>query len=173
MTVFPKTFSTIEERQQQVRYLKSQLKNSSGWFYWIAGLSIANSIGSLLGLSISFVVGLGASLFVDALAMRLSEYATKPGISGIMLGAGFLFNLFIAGIFALCGLLSRKEKLWALIIGLILYSGDTILMLVFKDWFGALFHAWALYGLFKGIGAIKKIKMIQEAIPETAIPIVS
>lgn len=173
MTVLPRTFLTVEERKQQVQYLKIQLKNSSGWFNWIAGLSILNSIGSLMGLSVSFVIGLGASLFVDIVAKHLAESTTNPSFLSFLLGAGFFFNLFIAGIFVLCGFLSRKEKLWALIIGIGFYAIDTVLMIIFHDWFSVLFHALILYNLFKGVGVIKQIKKIQDAIPETAVPIVS
>src|SRR5688572_28411552 len=50
------------------QHLEMRLKSGASWFYWIAGLSIINSIAALSGAGWGFIVGLGVTQIVDEFA---------------------------------------------------------------------------------------------------------
>ena len=45
--------------------LERQITNGANWFFWIAGLSLINSVLHLAGVSISFLIGLGLTELID------------------------------------------------------------------------------------------------------------
>ena len=172
MTTPEVLFTTEQQHLLQIQSLKVRLRSCTSWFYWIAGLSILNSVTSLFGLTITFVIGLGATQVVDAITnMLANDFGT--GNSGILLrGAGLFVNLILAGTIALFGYLAIKGKRWALITGMVLYLADAILLLVFKDWLGVLFHGWALFSLFKGISIMKNLRDLEATRQMQAIPVI-
>ena len=172
MTTPEVTFTTEQQQLLQIQYLKARLRNCTNWFYWIAGLSILNSVISLFGLTITFVIGLGATQVVDAISTMLAN-DLGGGNSGILFrGAGLFVNLILAGIIASFGFLAIKGKRWALITGMVVYLADAILLLVFQDWLGVLFHAWALFSLFKGISIMKNMSNLETSRSIQAIPVI-
>ena len=86
-------------------------KASAKWFYWIAGLSVINSLVVISGGSFHFVVGLGITSVVDTMAKRL-------GSAGSVLD--LLINGFIAGVFLLFGHFASKAQKWAFLSGMAL-----------------------------------------------------
>ena len=79
--------SAVAQRLQ----LEQRVRSGASWFYWIAGLSIINSIIQLSGGNWHFIFGLGITSIVDALAANL-------GKTGVVLD--LVINVFIAGVFA-------------------------------------------------------------------------
>jgi GYF domain 2 len=135
--------------------LEKQAKSGAGWFFLIAGLSMVNTVISLCGSSIQFVVGLGVSQVIDAVA--------KGTGNSIGTGIGLFFNLLVFGLFILFGIFARKMHAWAFIVGMVLYGLDFLLVLLFAVRFGAgwlpmAFHAYALFGIFRGLKAANEIK---------------
>ena len=61
--------------ESQVRLLFQQGANGANWFYWIAGLSLINSVITLVGGKISFVLGLAVTGITDQMAMRCATQA--------------------------------------------------------------------------------------------------
>ena len=59
-------------KDDPIKIAKS-FENGSKWFYWIAGLSIINSVAHLAKGDFSFVIGLGITQIVDAIAFALSR----------------------------------------------------------------------------------------------------
>ena len=53
----------------------AQLKSGASWFYWIAGLSLINSISAASGSSWRFIVGLGITQIFD-------EFGNHMGTGG-------------------------------------------------------------------------------------------
>ena len=88
----------------------------ANWFFYIAGLSVVNSIIFLLHQNIQFVVGLGTTQVINALS--------KGSVPGIVLG------VIVAGIFALFGVFARKGQIWAFWVGMVLYLLDGLLILL-------------------------------------------
>ena len=62
----------LEEMKKQMM-TESRLKKGAGWFFWIAGLSILNSIIGLTGGGVNFILGLGLSQIIDAIASIAAE----------------------------------------------------------------------------------------------------
>lgn len=145
--------------------LEKRHSEGSKWFYWIAGLSVINSVILLMGGSINFLVGLGITQIVDAVSFIISE-EVSPNAVMVVKSVAFLFNLGIAGIFVLLGLLSKRSK-WGFIIGMVIYGLDALIFLIVPDFLSIAFHCLALFGLFGGLkafGQIQKQKALQPAI---------
>lgn len=139
----------VEKVKAQIRR-DARFKNGVTWFYWIAALSVINSIIYTAGGTITFVVGLGATQVIDGLA---SGFAERLGSNWAYLkDIGLLLDVIVAAIYALFGFLGKKHHRAPIIIGFILYILDAGITLICKDYFGALFHILALVGIF---GAIK------------------
>lgn len=142
--------------------LNARARSGTDWFFWIAGLSIINSISSLAGASLSFVAGLGITQIVDGFASVLGE---KGGDSSLVIHIiGLLINLAIASIFVVAGFLARKHYRWIVIAGMALYVLDALIFLFVKSWFGFLFHGWALWGLWSGLQALNALKKLDESV---------
>ena len=69
----------VEERAKQETQLETQHASGANWFYWIAGLSVINSVIILAGGGWGFVVGLGITQFIDAIA---TVVVAETGASG-------------------------------------------------------------------------------------------
>ena len=121
--------------------------------FWIAGLSILNSIIGLTGGGVNFILGLGASQIIDALA----SIAAEDIGSSIVLVIGFVVSALIAGVFVVFGLFARKGKKWAFIIGMIPYALDGLIFISVGDLLSIGFHLFALFGLYGGIKALNEL----------------
>ena len=139
--------------------LASHAKRGANWFYWIAGLSVVNSLIFLFGGDWSFFAGLGITQIIDVIVDQL----TRNGDFSAFKIIAFVIDLVIAGIFALCGLWANKLQNWAFIAGMILYLFDGILLLVLGAYLPAAFHVFALYMIFKGFSAARQIKAAQNS----------
>ena len=150
----------MEEQEKKVieENLKIQGKFKSGanWFFWIAGLSLINSIILLAGGEWSFIVGLGITQIFDTIGL---EIAKEAGIIGKILA--FMFDLFAAGIFVLFGIFARKKYNWAFIVGMVLYAFDGLLFLLAQDILSIGFHILALYFIYNGLQANKQLESIE------------
>lgn len=155
--------SEAEVNAIHLRIRKAQsVRSGSGWFYWIAGLSLVNSVAILSGTTWNFLAGLGITQVVDAIAVGATKGSQGGLGTAVKLIAVFL-DLLIAGTFVLFGMQSRKGHRWAFSMGLILYSLDALILLAFQGWFGFFFHLWALFGIWTGYQALKWL----EAHPST------
>jgi len=132
---------------------ENQLKSGANWFFWIAGLSIVNSLILLSGGKWSFIIGLGITQVIDAIGIELAKGAGIVGTIFI-----FFFDVFAAGIFIALGILSRKTHCWAFLVGMILYTMDGLLFLFVQDFLSIGFHAFALLCIYGGFKASKKLR---------------
>lgn len=147
---------------KKILALENQVKVGINWFFWIAGLSLLNSIIFFAGGSITFVVGLGATQIIDVFSSALAR-EINSGAGTLIRVVGFILDFLFAGIFALCGILGRKRFRWAIIIGMVLYALDGLISLAFRDWLGAFFHAFALTGLWRGLKAINDLALLEKS----------
>ena len=131
---------------------ENQFKNGANWFYWIAALSVINSMIILLGGEISFIVGLGLTQIVDAIAW---EFKNSGGMNLDVVF--FLVSLFISGVFALFGYFSRKMMMGIYVTGMILYALDGLIFFLVGDWLSIGFHVFVLFSLYGGLKALKVI----------------
>jgi hypothetical protein len=145
---------------------EKRLRSGAGWFYWIAGLSFVNSLVFWFGGRTSFLAGLGITQVVDAF---LSVLATEMGMEGnaTITVAALVLDALGAGVFVVLGYLASKRFRWSFIAGMIVYALDAAILLAFSDFLGTGFHAFALFGLYGGIKALKQLAALQES---TAAP---
>ncbi|MEW6712622.1 MAG: hypothetical protein AB1403_22580, partial [Candidatus Riflebacteria bacterium] len=137
-------------------------KGGISWFFWIAGLSILNSIIFFSGGSITFVVGLGVTQFIDGCVSVLVK-DLSAGAGTVFRVIGFGLDFLFAAVFAAGGILGRKKIRWAVIVGMVLYGFDGLLTLAFGDWFSTLFHVLALVGLWNGQKAIAELILLERS----------
>jgi hypothetical protein len=157
------THDAIDKKKSD---LEGRIKSGVDWFFWIAGLSIINSIVFLFGGSFMFIFGLGVTQLVDAITSSLADEG-GPVIGLILRVFGFGIDTIIAAIFIVCGFLGRKRLLWAVIVGIALYAFDLLMLLIVGDWVGILFHAWALWCLIRGAKAIIDLAELEKSRPGT------
>jgi hypothetical protein len=148
--------------------LQKQVKSGAGNFYWIAALSIINSLGAVFNLGVSFVIGLGVSQIVDALAMVIAEGI--PEYAAIIRTFGVVLSIGISALFAVFGYFAAKGHRWAFIIGMVFYALDGLLLFAVQDWFGFGFHLFLLWGLFSGFQSLKKLQAILPKSVDPAFP---
>lgn len=138
----------------------ARMKSGAHWFFWIAGLSLVNSLIMLFGGNWSFFAGLAVTQIVDVIILQISG---SGDISFILIIA-FMIDLLIAGIFVLCGYFAGKLHIWAFVVGMILYALDGVIMLILGAYLPAAFHVFALFMMFKGLSAARELKAAETII---------
>lgn len=148
--------------------LEKRIKSGANNFFWIAGLSLINTIIYTMGGSVTFVMGLGITQIIDGLAQRLGA---DGGSNSIVISfVGLAIDVAIAGMFFLFGFLARKRNRMVLLFGAILYIMDAGIFLYVQDWYAALFHALMLIGLWNGYKAIGELDRLEESPTNAAVP---
>ncbi|MBI2682859.1 MAG: hypothetical protein HYX26_06530 [Acidobacteriales bacterium] len=135
--------------------LQRIIKNSANWFYWIAGLSLINTILSLSGAQWRFILGLGLTQVVDEVAKNLG------GLGPII---GFVVDAMALTFFVLMGVFANKHHKWAFILGMIAFLLDGGVSLLAADWIGLIFHAWVLWSLWAGFSKIDELNSMQPVV---------
>jgi hypothetical protein len=155
------THDAIDQKRSD---LERRIKSNVDWFFWIAGLSVINSVIFLFGGSYAFIFGLGVTQLVDAIISSIAD-EVGPIVGLILRVFGFGIDIVILAIFVACGYLGRKRLLWAVIVGIALYVFDILLLLIVTDWVGILFHAWVLWCLIRGAKAIIALAELEKSRP--------
>jgi hypothetical protein len=132
----------------------SAAKRGANWFYWIAGLSIINSLIVLEGSTTHFVVGLGITEIFDFAGRSLSRPSQSVALA---------LSIGIAAIFIFFGYFANKIERWSFLAGMILYALDGLLLLSFSDFLSVGFHGLVLYFLFKGFSAARGYAALKPA----------
>lgn len=163
--------SEVTQQQISSEYvimtLARKLKGGADWFYWIAGLSVVNSLLQRFGGGMSFVSGLVFTQFVDALAKLFA--VELPELAVIFFGVGIAINLAAVAIFGLFGFFARRKVTWIFIVGMVLYLLDSLLSVWVKDYYTLIFHGLGLYGLYNGLRASMALRKLDVALETQAI----
>ena len=139
----------VNERMAVSRMVAAgHVRTSAKWFYWIAGLSMINSLVVISGGNFHFVVDLGITSVIDALARRV-------GSAGSILD--IIINGFVAGVFVLFGTFAIKAQKWAFLVGMALYLFDGLLLVSVKDYLGVAFHAYVLFAIYRGFTVARQL----------------
>jgi hypothetical protein len=128
---------------------ENQFKNGANWFYWIAGLSLINSLILYVGGNISFIVGFGITQLIDGIIYTVTNSFHPIGI---------IPNLIISGLFVVFGYYAGKHEKWAFIVGLIIYGLDSLIFLLTKQWLSFGFHVFAGFMILKGLNSLNKLE---------------
>jgi hypothetical protein len=149
-------------RLNNEKQLTRAMKGGANTFYWIAALSVINSLLTIFGAGRYFVIGLGSTLFVDAVAKTVSD---QLGGSILVLIVGFVISLIINLIVAAFGAFAGDGKKWAFIVGMALYGVDALIMLAFTELLGFAFHLYFLWAIWRGLSALGKLQAARAADP--------
>lgn len=134
--------------------VEKRLHAGANWFFWIAGLSLANTGMALAGSDRTFVVGLALTQVADAFAKVMVERGGPAGLHYVAVG----FDVLVAGLFVVAGLLARRRMAWVYVAGMVLYLLDAALCGVFEVWMSLAFHALALFYLWTGFSALRALR---------------
>src|SRR5688572_4309078 len=119
------------------------IRSSASWFWWVAGLSLVNTVAVWLDLQYGMLLGLGITQVIDALFMYgMDGTRSAPGAIGGAIHA--VLVLGIAGVFVLFGLFARRGSARAFVAGMVLYAMDALIFLATGDWIAIGFHAFVL-----------------------------
>ena len=147
--------------QVQHAELSQRYKSGANWFYWIAGLTIITSLIAFFGGGIRFLISLGLTQFIDAVAAGV---ATELG--GAVQVVGLLLDFIVTGVFVLFGYLAGKKMLWAYVVGMVVFLLDGLLSLAFQDAIGVIAHAVVLFWLFRGYQAGRELVSLEKIMAE-------
>ena len=129
---------------------EAYLKSGASWFYWIAGLSLINSVVALSGSQWGFILGLGITQIFDAIGQNI-----QGGGKAIIL----VLDLIVVGVFVFFGVFAHKRHTWAFVLGMILYALDGLIFLIGQGWLSLGFHAFVLFCLFRGFKACRELNV--------------
>jgi hypothetical protein len=159
----------LSEAQQVEAGLEALLQrgvSGANWFYWVAGLSLVNSVIMLSGGDTHFVVGMGVTLIADILAVGFGQQ--HPENAQIIKGVVFGFDLVVAAGVLGFGFLSKKRILFVFGLGMFLYLLDGLIFIWIQDWMSAAFHAFALFSMWGGLQAYRQLNQIELAVQSAA-----
>jgi hypothetical protein len=120
--------------------LDARRRRGAHWLYWIAALSLVNTVVGLAGLHWRFIIGLG-----------LTQLFQETG------GAAHVIGLGVIALFALLGQRAVAGKLWAYMTGMIVYGIDGLIFVLIQDWIGVAFHAFAILMISRGLMAARRL----------------
>lgn len=146
--------------------LAAHVRNGANWFYWIAGLSIINSLIFLFGANVAFLAGLGFTQVVDAII----DISIQSGGPSALKAVAVVFDLVLVIMFALIGYYSNKRFTVAFIIGIAIYAFDSLLVLALGSFLPAGFHAFALFFIIRGFLACRKLNAFRSVQPAIVQP---
>ena len=158
------TADPLQAVRAELAQLHARGTSGAGWFFWIAALSLINSIILLSGGDRHFVVGLGVTSIADAVARGVADQ--NPEVAGVAKGIAFGFDLFVAAVVCLFGWLSRRPILPIFVLGMILYLLDGLIYVMFQDWMSVGFHAFVLFGMWNGFNAYRQMKAMKAALEQ-------
>jgi hypothetical protein len=148
-------------RMQRRVELINQFKNGANWFWWIAGLSVVNSVIFWLNGSWGFVIGLGITQLIDGFAWALIDQGFVP-IRTLIIALAIVLDLLLVILFVGFGYFARQRLVWAFIIGMALYICDSFIALAAQSWLNLGFHTFALFGLYGGYNALKTLNALEK-----------
>lgn len=132
---------------------------------------MANSLITIFNGGWAFIVGLGATQVIDAIAQAIVE--DSPDATGLAQILALSLDLVLALVFVGFGWLANKGKGWAFVLGMALYLLDGSLFVLVEDWKSAAFHVFAFFCLGSGYMALRRTRTMhvsQEAMSKDQIP---
>ena len=132
---------------------RDQSVSGARWFFWVAGLSLINSIVFLAEGRWNFLAGLGVVQLISGLAIGLSEQ-----LGGAVKIVALILDLGVAAIFVGLGVFAQKHFTWAFVFGMVIYALDGLIFLMVQDWLSIAFHAFVLFSIYRGLSANLKLK---------------
>jgi hypothetical protein len=160
----------VEQKNGVQQAALQQLKAGANWFYWIAAFSIINCLVTTFGGDMYFVIGLGFNHLINGIIYGLAGTDFNDVDTAVKVFA-LIVNIFVSSGFILLGVFANKRYDWAFIVGMIIYALDGLIFLIISDFLSIAFHALALFWIYKGYSASRKLKKLemQEMIEKTGL----
>jgi hypothetical protein len=132
--------------------LERRMLSGADWFFWIAGLSVANLITAQVGFVFLFGT-LGTIRWVSRLAWESGANGGAITLAG---------QIATAGVLCVFGIFARKGRRWSFIAGMAVYALDGVLLALddsrsLSGWLNVGFHIFALLGIFAGLRACSQL----------------
>ena len=140
--------------------LKQQGDAGANWFYWVAGLSLVNTIIAHSGGDRHFIVGLSFTAIVDAIAKEVGKQEPDAATMATAIAIGF--SCFVTLVATLFGWMSRKRWLAFFGVGMAIYLLDGLLYLLLGDIMSAGFHGFALWSMLAGFNAYRQLNRLED-----------
>jgi hypothetical protein len=121
-------------------YLR-KVRKAVSWLFWIGALSLLNSGFAVLGLGITYAMGLGVAHLIGAAGDWYGNSAVWIGLTA---------NVSIALGYILVGALAWHGRPWLLGPAVAFYAADAILCAFFQQWLSVGLHGLALLFLIPG-----------------------
>jgi hypothetical protein len=128
---------------------RTSVLHGADWFFWIAILSVINSLIVYYYQIPNTPLALGITQWVDG---------TTSGFNASMTPNALIIDILVAGVLALFGLMARRGSDIAFVVGIFLYVIDAMLSIGVRDFFGFGVHLIALFFLVKGLLASRHIR---------------
>ena len=136
---------------------EGQFKSGANWFFWIAAMSLINSLAMKFGISWNFIIGLGSTQIIDSIAMSAKEISPDIVFQALIL----FMDLGFAALFVVFGLMAQKRSLDSFEVGMVFYAIDSLMFLLVFDILGIIFHGIALFFLYRGWKGLKGLQESQ------------
>lgn len=130
-----------QQRTEEMLLANVAVKRGANWFFWIAALSLVNTLAVISGGRFHFLLGLGITDVTAALRPQLRAFA-------------FLIDVLVLGFFAMCGYYAGKAHKWAFLMGMTFYVLDAGITMLSQDWLSFAFHIYALLCIWRGFSRI-------------------
>jgi len=130
-----------QQHTQEMLLAGVALKRGANWFYWIAALSLVNTLALISGGHFHFLLGLGITDLTTALNPQLRAFA-------------LFIDVLVLVFFAMCGYYAGKSHKWAFLMGMTFYLLDAGITMLGQDWLSFAFHIYALLCIWRGFSRI-------------------
>ena len=128
---------------------RTSVLHGADWFFWIAILSVINTLIVYFYQTPNTPVALGLTQWLDG---------TNVGITSALTPGWLVTDILIAAVLAMFGLLARRGNDLAFVVGIFLYVVDAMLTIGMRDFFGFGVHLIGLFFLCKGLLASRHIR---------------
>lgn len=135
---------------QEIYMHLRQLNSGATWINTIAAFSLINCVLLLIGAKIRFIIGLGITDIIAYISTM------EPGF----LVFAIIINILISALYLLFGYYAKRKHAWAFITTIVLYSIDSLLILLLQDWISLVFHGVAIFFIAKALLSSVKLKKL-------------
>lgn len=146
---------------EEISKMERQFKGGASWFFWIAGLSLVNSLIFHFGGATSFLAGLGVTQLIDGIAVGLKQDLDPP-LGSLMVPLALGADLLLAGYYVILGVLARRRSKLSFVLGTGSYVVDALIFLIVPDFWSIGFHLFVLIFLIAGMNGLARLNDLEK-----------